>query len=230
MTFYGVDCSDWQEAALPWPAWYAAGWRVAIPRAQVGFWDDRHYARYVSEAHAAGFTLGAYHAILAQKYYDVTQQAREFLALIGPHIAFLVLDDEAPGVSGLDVVTWVRYVLAHSTLPLYLYGNWELAAHIAVYPELAELPVWWAAYVTYPNLTTLPPYATPRNVPVELRDNVASGGWQYAGGNGRLPPYQGAIDLSVWYSLPNGVPVPPPVDTVKAQVAVHAKAIKGLVS
>jgi GH25 family lysozyme M1 (1,4-beta-N-acetylmuramidase) len=221
---YGVDVSENQAAALPWPAWYATGYRVAVARASIGFRDDANFARYVAEAYAAGFTVGAYHAILGHQYYDPTRQAREFLELIPPQVSFLVLDDEAPGVSDADVLAWESYVFHRSPLPLILYGNWQLAAHVAALPVLGQLGVWWAGYPTAPNLTTVPPWPTPRNVPAGLR--VV--GWQYAGDNGRLPPYTRAIDLSVWYELPGATP-PPPVDTLAADIAAHARGIIRLV-
>jgi GH25 family lysozyme M1 (1,4-beta-N-acetylmuramidase) len=216
----GIDASDWQAAALPWLAWYAGGARVAVARAQIGFRDDAHYARYVADAHAAGFVVGAYHVILPRQYYDPLQQASEFLALITPQVSFLVLDIEAPGVAPADMLAWVLYVDAHSTLPLILYGNWDLAAACAYFPELRAFGVWWASYPTYPYLTTQPPYPRPLNVPAGL--TVVA--WQYAGENGRLPPYAEPIDLTAWYELPAAPIVIPPVD-----IAGHARSILELV-
>lgn len=221
MTIIGVDASEWQDAALPWPAWYAGGARVAVARAQLGFRDDTHYTRYVAEAYAAGFIVGAYHVIFPRQYYDPLRQAAEFLALIRPAVSFLVLDIEAPGVAPSDILAWVRYVDARSSLPLILYGNWDMAAACFTYPELRAFGIWWAAYPTYPALTTAPPFPTPRGVPAGLR--VV--GWQYAGANGRLPPYTDAIDLTAWYELPGLPPAPPPADTLAADVAARARAI-----
>ncbi len=225
-TYLGVDASNWQDAALPWPAWYAAGWRVAVARAGVGFYDDAHFVRYVTEAAAAGFVVGAYHAILGHQYYDPVKQAIDFLSHITPQVSFLVLDIEAPGVSAADVLAFTDLVEDHSALPLILYGNWDLAAILDALPSLKRFGIWWAAYPTYPAPTTNPPYAFPRNVPADLAPLVV--GWQYAGENGRLPPYAGAIDLSTWYALPSGGPVPP-ADTTKVGIAGHARAIKELV-
>lgn len=219
----GVDCSDWQDAALPWPAWYARGARVAVARAQIGFFDDTSYARYVAEAHAAGFIVGAYHVIFPRQYYAIQRQASEFLALIRPAVSFLVLDIEAPGVAPADILAWVRYVDAQSTLPLILYGNWDLADACRAFPELRQYGIWWAAYPTYPALTTTPPFPRPLNVPAGLR--VVA--WQYAGGNGRLPPYTGAIDLNMWYEVPGVPPAPPPPpdDTLAAGIAAIERAV-----
>jgi GH25 family lysozyme M1 (1,4-beta-N-acetylmuramidase) len=219
---HGVDVSENQDATLPWPAWFAAGHRAAVARASIGFHTDSHFARYVAEAHAAGFIVGAYHAILGHQFYDPTLQAVDFLALITPEVAFLVLDIEAPGVSAADALAFVAYVTAHSALPLVLYGNWDLAAIVAAHPELRRFGVWWAGYPTFPKLTTAPPWPTPRNVPAGLQVIA----WQYAGDNGRLPPYQGPIDLTEWYELPVVVATPP--DLLAASIAGHAHAIKEL--
>lgn len=221
----GVDVSENQAAALPWSEWYAAGYRVAVARAAIGFRADPHFARYVAEAGAAGFVVGAYHAILGHAYYAPVKQAADFLALITPGVTFLVLDIEAPGVSAADVLAFVGYVEAHSALPLVLYGNNDLAAIVAAHPELKRLGVWWAEYGPG-KPTSAPPYPAP-HVPAGLR--VVA--WQFAGDNGGLKPYQGPIDLSLWYERPGAVAVPP-VDgaaTLRAAIHAHTRAIDGLV-
>lgn len=221
MTTLGVDASDNQSATLPWPEWYARGWRVAVLRAAIGFRPDAHFARYVIEAYRAGFIVAAYHAILGHQFYDPVRQAEDFLELVTSQVSLLVLDDEAPGVSADDVAAFVARVTARTALPLVLYGNWNLAVHMATRPALYALPVWWAGYPTAPLPTTEPPWPRPRNVPPALR--VA--GWQYAGDNGRLPPYTGPIDLSQWYEVP-GQPAPaPPPDPLATGVAIEARAI-----
>lgn len=223
----GVDVSDSQALALPWVAWYAAGYRVVVARGSIGFRADAHFARYVAEAYAAGFVVGAYHAILGHLYYEPVLQAADFLDLITSQIAFLVLDIEAPGVSAADVVAFVSFILSRiGSMPLILYGNMDLERLLGVdNPRFAELGVWVADYGNV-NLKTDRRSTPPKAVPAVPRIGRKIG-WQFAGDNGRLPPYAGAVDLSLWDEMP-GFRVPPPAADQKPRARALMLELLGL--
>jgi GH25 family lysozyme M1 (1,4-beta-N-acetylmuramidase) len=234
MTVRGVDCSDNQDATLPWTQWYAGGGRVAVLRATLGFYDDTHFLRYVAEAYIAGFIVAAYHVIFPNSQYNVIKQAHDFLERLNDKVSFIALDLEVPGVSDADVLTWVLYTVPRmGNRKLVLYGNWDLARVVLAHMnELGQFGIWWAGYPTYPNPCLNPPWPRPRNVPAALVPKVIA--WQFAGDNGRFPPYTDRIDLTDWYEVPSGgtiPPPPPPADTdsaLREAIHIHASAIKGL--
>jgi len=195
----GVDVSHWQDQ-LPWAEWVAGGLAVACVQTYHGDHPEPRAAQHLAGALAARVPhIGAYHWLYPG---HGSTQAAAFLKTLQHAHTFVMLDVEEDGVTGPDVLAWVGYYSANCALPLYLYGNNQLAAIIAANPQLARYGVWWAAYPTFPNEITTPPAGKPRTPPA-LRI-VA---WQYGGNNGRLPPYDGGIDLSVWYQLPSEVPV-----------------------
>lgn len=204
MTSLGIDVARWQNPfALPYPAWIAAGLEVVLIQVTHGTEPEPVADEHLEVATAAGVPyLGAYHWLTPGQ---AEQQYAEFLSAYDAAYAFAALDVEQAGVTAADVLTWVTlYQKWNTASSLVLYGNNQLAAIIAAHPELrhAARGVWWAAYPTFPNPCTRPPFDRPRNVPAGLR----LAGWQYAGNNGRLPPYSGAIDLTEWYEIP-GAPM-----------------------
>lgn len=178
MTLLGVDVSRYQLEPLPWPAWRAAGLAVVVIQVSHGLDPEPQAREHLAAAVAAGIpTIGAYHFLTPG---DGGAQAAAFLLSLRPQHRFAALDVEQAGVTAGDVLAWLA--VFKDALPLVLYGNYSLLVGILnERPELKRYPIWWSQY----------PGFTP---PADLR--VV--GHQYAGNDGRLAPYEGAIDLTLW--------------------------------
>jgi GH25 family lysozyme M1 (1,4-beta-N-acetylmuramidase) len=221
MTTLGIDISHWQAEPLPWAAWRD---RVSVVGIKLtdGSSPDWLAGAHLAAAKAAGYTrLFGYHYL---EPMSGSAQADNFRARLSAAFTFAVLDVEEMGLSEPVMRAFCDNYDAHETRPLVLYGNGNLLAPlIAQNPaRYAQYGIWWAEYG--PNLpTSTPPYASP-HTPAGLRI-VA---WQFTG-KGQLAPYPNRIDLTIWYSVPGTATVPPPADTLAADIARHAEAIKRLV-
>jgi len=199
----GIDVSHFQDKPLPWAEW--AG-RVSVVCIQTYHGD---HVEPLADVHLANALVAGYSHIGAYALLwpgQTAEQAAAFIRTLKSAHTWAALDVEVAGLVGTDVLNWCTYFSANCSLSLVLYGNNQLAAIIAAYPELKRYGVWYAGYPTFPNLCTVPPFPQPRNVPASLAERVV--GWQYAGDNGRLPPYTGAIDLTTWYEIPGATPMP----------------------
>ena len=198
----GVDVSHYQPPTLPWDAWRS---QVEIVVIQTYHGD---HAEPLSDIHLANALMAGYQHIGAYAFLYAgrgAEQCAAFLAALNPAYSFCALDIEQAGVSAADVLAWCNWYDAHCHLPLVLYGNNALSAIMAQYPQLDRYGVWWANYPLGTANVSAPPAGWHPSAPDTL--NVVA--WQFTG-TGRLPPYSGDIDLSIWYSTP-GVSMTPVV-------------------
>lgn len=218
MSYLGVDVSRWQDpAALPWREW-ADRVTVALVQVTHGTVPEPHAAEHLAAASAAHVpVIGGYHWLMPG---NALAQLARFVDTVDQHDActFCALDVEEPGVTAADVVAWCSAYDADFHLPLLLYGNNALAAIVAEHPELRRYGVWWANYPAGKARISSPPENKSPSAPAGLR--VV--GWQFSG-TGLLAPYDQNIDLSVWYSLPNGkTPMNDPVITHGPKLGIHS--------
>lgn len=206
MAILGTDVSENQSRDLPWAAW---PFRFVIGRATIGYRRDALYPWHLQQAAANGVLCrGAYHALLHHDreiaYFEPVRQCRAFLDSLIPGLTQIcALDIEAAGMTEPLVRAWCDYYDAHCPLPLLLYSNTALNAILAPNPaRYLKYFKWVSDYGPYAPGTDRPPLRSdPWTMPGRpLMPNVAGPMkiWQYAGDNGRRPPYNRPIDLNVF--------------------------------
>ncbi len=204
----GVDVSVNQPIALPWAAWVAGGLSVACVQLTHIDHPEGNATAHLQNAAAAGVqSIGCYHWLGA----GGAKECRYFLSFLPVGAMWAMVDVEDPRATAQSLADFCAWWDAHDTRQLVLYGNNQLAAFVEARPELRKYGVWYADYGPYKPGTTELPLRTfnkpppPTKYPAGLKVIAR----QFAGDNGRFPPYAGAIDLTNWDQLPSGqTPMP----------------------
>jgi len=213
----GVDVSHYQPPTLPWREWVAGGLKVCCVQLTHVDYPEGNATAHLQAAAAAGVpSISCYHWLGG----GGAKECRYFLSFLPAGAMWAMVDVEDPRATAVSLAEFCAWWDAHETRTLVLYGNNQLAAFVEARPELRKYQVWYAAYPTFPNPCTVPPFDKPRNVPASIAGQVIA--WQYAGDNGRLPPYAGAIDLDIWYSVP-GVTSPMTSPSTGCLIGFHTQ-------
>lgn len=187
----GTDCSNWQ-AEVDWSAVAASGRRFAIVKSSEDpAYRDPYFGANWRGIKAANLTRGCYHYARPSQVSpaeSVAFFAQQIAAVGGLEPGDLVaLDIEDTDVApDADLAGWVVdwLVAAETELglrPLVYSGEWYLEPHVIDDPDLAEYPLWLAAYQD-----------TPPEAPAPW-DALAF--WQYSA-HGTVPGISGDADLN----------------------------------
>lgn len=214
MTILGVDFSENQLPNLPFPAWFAQGLRIAIGRVSIGYRRDAQYPRHLEQARAAGFECrGGYGVILHHDrevpFFDPVRQANVFVDALIPGLTTVsVLDLELAGGLNLPLTepmvrAWCDRYDARCRLPLWIYGNTWIQRLLGSNPaRYLKYFKWVSDYGFFAPGTNAPPLRSePYQVAGLPRMPAVAGPMvllQFAGDNGRRPPYPRPIDLNVF--------------------------------
>ena len=230
-----VDVSVHQDPAAVTAA-AAAGAALAIVKASEGIgYTDPSLGAHVAAARAAGMRIGLYHFARNDPPdpNDAGGEAGWFAQVVAPYLdasPVLVLDFEAEGGTWDTswALTWLGEVQRLTGRAPVVYMSASVAqAHDWSAVAAAGYPLWVAGYpADAPDYLT-----TALTCPYTTGAWASPVGWQYTS-TGRVPGYDGDLDLSVFWRAPGGGPAPalspgrtrqgPWRDVTAIQAAVHA--------
>lgn len=230
-----VDVSVHQDPAAVTAA-AAAGAALAIVKASEGIgYTDPSLGAHVAAARAAGMRIGLYHFARNDPPdpNDAGGEAGWFAQVVAPYLdadPVLVLDFEAEGGTWDTswALTWLGEVQRLTGRAPVVYVSASVAqAHDWSAVAAAGYPLWVAGYpADAPDYLT-----TALTCPYTTGAWAAPWGWQYTS-TGRVPGYDGDLDMSVFWRAPGGGSAPalspgrtrqgPWRDVTGIQAAVHA--------
>lgn len=160
-----------------------------------------HFRRQVMEAARSGFRVGAYH-FARDGWMGTTadEEAVQFLATVEGVDVLPVLDWEADNVHDTAwALTWLRIVEAATGKKPLIYMNLSVAtSHDWSAVIAGGYKLWLALYGDDKPVTGYQPLAAP-----SLSQWGKPAIWQYTQ-CGRIPGYQGDLDLNIAYTDPWG--------------------------
>ncbi len=204
-----ADLSGENPITVPIEAWCDTG-RIAgfVLRLSVGYLADTNYEIFRRRLRARGRRNLDYHALLEEQddgdqniyKFDPARQARVFTSLMHPDwTGPAVVDVEARGTTEPFLRAFCdEYDRTEigKVRPLWIYtsvGMWHTLI-VGNYGRYAGYGLWLAAWGRMlPHTSTPPDQVLVYPDPWTQADML-----QYAGDNGEMPPYPGAVDLSVY--------------------------------
>lgn len=211
MPIRGLDLSSNQPTSFPWPA--AVGWgaKFAIIRATAYTRPDPTYETHRSKARVAGLWTGAYAYIYPTK---LVEQVDAFVARLHSDDELpACVDVEETGMNAELLSGWISAYKARTNHPLAIYTSAHLW-HTLIgdfHHEFDQYPLWCADYAQA-TITSVPLKPSP-TLP-DIWDHAWI--YQYAGDNGRIPGYNGRIDL-------NEIQMPiQPIVTHGSKLGIHS--------
>jgi GH25 family lysozyme M1 (1,4-beta-N-acetylmuramidase) len=195
-----VDVSENQPVNLPWPEWKAAGLGLAITRSSIGIREDTNYVKHREHARAAGLLTTEYHALLHHDaeiaFFDPARQAETFVSLFIPGWRGPAwVDVEAAGITEPFLRAFVERYESVTTRALGIYTSaaaWNRLIH-GNHARYHDYFAWIADYGD--GMVTSVPLKPGPDMPDTWADWLL---YQFAGDNGRMKPYAGKIDLSLY--------------------------------